>query len=61
MLAAVLTLAAGDPLMAKIPDNPGPPATPSRRLIYGSYIAIGVLMAAVLTAVFKPSKRTHQD
>lgn len=61
VVAAVLSLAAAGPVWAALPENPGPPQRPERMMIYGSYIAVGVLLAAVCTAVFKPSKRTHQD
>jgi len=30
-------------------------------MIYGSYIALGVLLMAVCVAAFKPAKRSHQD
>ena len=61
MIAGLLSLAAASAASAAIPPNPGPPRQPAKSIIYGSYISVGVLLLAVLSAAFKPAKRTHQD
>ena len=61
LLAAVVGLALSGSAWGKIPDKPGPPKRPSAMIVYGSYIAAGVLVAAACIGAFKSSKRTHQD
>lgn len=61
LAACGIALALAGPAWAELPQNPGGPKTQAKMIIYGSYIAVGVLLGAVCTAAFKPAKRGHQD
>jgi hypothetical protein len=61
LIVATLCFVANPTAWAALPTNPGQPKTPSKRIVYGSYIGVAVLIIAVCTAAFKPAKRTHQD
>lgn len=62
MAVAVIAACVVAPAFAQdVLQKPGPPKRPDNMILWGSYIAAGLLLGAVCVGSFKASKRTHQD